>query len=63
MAAAPFRRLKRRAFDPVIEMLAGRCAATRLPALQPKIALDRLDNTLTARNGAGCFCVPRATAA
>ena len=48
----PFRRLKRRAFDLVIEMLAGRYAATRLPALQPKIAFDRLDNTLTARKGA-----------
>lgn len=51
-ACYPFRRLQRRAFDLVIEMLAGRYAATRIPALAPKIAYDRLDNTVTARKGA-----------
>ena len=51
-ASYPFRNLQRQAFDLVIDMLAGRYAATRIPALKPKIAFDRLDNTVTARKGA-----------
>ena len=51
-ASAPFYDLKRNAFDLVVEMLAGRYAATRIAALQPKIAFDRLENTLSARKGA-----------
>ena len=51
-ASYPFHDLKRSAFDLVVEMLAGRYAATRVAALQPKIAFDRTDNTLTARKGA-----------
>lgn len=48
----PFRNLQRRAFDLVIDMLAGRYEATRIPALRPKIVVDRLDQTATARKGA-----------
>ncbi len=48
----PFHELTRIAFDLVVEMLAGRYADTRLAALRPKIAFDRLENALTARKGA-----------
>ena len=51
-ASAPFHDLKRNAFDLVVEMLAGRYAATRIAALQPKIAYDRMEDTLSARKGA-----------
>ena len=51
-ASYPFRGLRRQAFDLIVDMLAGRYAATRIPALQPKIAFDRLDNTVTIRKGA-----------
>ncbi len=51
-ACYPFRNLQRRAFDLTIEMLAGRYSATRIAVLQPKIAVDRLDNTVSARKGA-----------
>jgi ATP-dependent Lhr-like helicase len=51
-ASYPFRNLRRRAFDLVIDMLAGRYEAMRIPALRPKIAVDRLDQTATARKGA-----------
>ena len=51
-ASYPFRDLRRQAFDLVVDMLAGRYAATRIPSLRAKIAFDRLDNTVTARKGA-----------
>ena len=51
-ATYPFHDLKRSTFDLVVEMLAGRYAATRVAALQPKIGYDRMENTLTARKGA-----------
>lgn len=51
-ASYPFHELKRSAFDLVVEMLAGRYGATRIVDLQPKIAFDRLENTLTAKKGA-----------
>ncbi|MBI5833333.1 MAG: DEAD/DEAH box helicase [Armatimonadetes bacterium] len=41
--------LSRRAFDLVVEMLAGRYEHTRLTALAPRIHLDRLTGTVTAR--------------
>ena len=49
---APFHDLKRSTFNLVVEMLAGRYAATRIAALQPKMAYDRIENTLSARKGA-----------
>ncbi|MEN6439657.1 MAG: DEAD/DEAH box helicase [Syntrophobacter sp.] len=47
----PYHTLSRRQFDLVIEMLAGRYAGGRLRELKPRIAVDRLENTATARKG------------
>jgi ATP-dependent helicase Lhr and Lhr-like helicase len=48
----PYHHLKRDLFERVLEMLAGRYAETRLRELSPRLSLDRLDNTATARKGA-----------
>jgi ATP-dependent Lhr-like helicase len=48
----PYRNLAREHFDLVLNMLAGRYATTRLRELEPRISIDRLDNTVTARRGA-----------
>jgi len=48
----PYQSLSRRQFDLVIEMLAGRYAGSRLRELKPRIAVDKLENTATARKGA-----------
>ena len=48
----PYRDLGRRQFDLVVDMLAGRYAHTRIRELQPKLSVDRLDNTAAARRGA-----------
>ena len=45
----PYRDLGRRQFDLVVDMLAGRYAHTRIRELQPKLSVDRLDNTAAAR--------------
>ena len=50
--AAPYSTLPREQFDLVIEMLAGRYAGVRVRDLQPRIVLDRVQNTLKARKGA-----------
>jgi ATP-dependent helicase Lhr and Lhr-like helicase len=47
----PYRRLPRRQFDLVLEMLAGGYAETRLRELKPRLSLDRLDNTVHGRDG------------
>ncbi len=47
----PYRRLKRRQFDLVIDMLAGRYADSRIRELRPRLARDRLDGTVGARPG------------
>ena len=47
----PYRRLSRRQFDLVLEMLAGRYAETRLRELKPRLSLDRLENTVRGREG------------
>ncbi|TAL30363.1 MAG: DEAD/DEAH box helicase [Spirochaetes bacterium] len=49
--AYPYRKLPRRQFDLVLEMLAGRYAGTRLPDLAPRVHIDRVDNTVRAREG------------
>ncbi len=49
--AAPYRELPRRLFDLVIEMLAGRYAGTRLPALAPVVSVDRIAGPVTGRPG------------
>ena len=48
----PYRRLPRGQFDLVLEMLAGRYAHTRIRELKPKVSVDRIDNTASARPGA-----------
>jgi ATP-dependent Lhr-like helicase len=48
----PYRRLSRRQFDLVLNMLAGRYADTRIRELRPRVSIDRLDNTVAARKGA-----------
>ncbi len=47
-----FRNLTRPLFDQVLEMLTGRYADTRLPALQPVITWDKTNEILIARRGA-----------
>ncbi len=48
----PYHNLSRRQFDLVIQMLAGRYAGTRLRELKPRIAVDKIENTVRARKGA-----------
>ena len=50
--AAPYADLPREQFDLVVEMLAGRYAGARVRDLQPRIVLDRVQNTLKARKSA-----------
>jgi ATP-dependent Lhr-like helicase len=51
-ASHPYRNLPRKHFDLVVEMLAGKYADARLRELKPRISIDRIDNTIQARNGA-----------
>ena len=48
----PYRNLPRLHFDLVLNMLSGRYAATRIRELEPRISIDRRDNTVTAKKGA-----------
>ncbi len=50
--AGPYASLDRQQFDLVVEMLAGRYAGTRIRELQPRIAFDRIRDTLKARKSA-----------
>ncbi|MDE0658182.1 MAG: DEAD/DEAH box helicase [Gammaproteobacteria bacterium] len=50
--AAPYAELPRQQFDLVIEMLAGRYAGTRVRDLKPRLAFDRVRETVKARQGA-----------
>ncbi|MDQ7825299.1 MAG: DEAD/DEAH box helicase [Candidatus Eremiobacteraeota bacterium] len=47
-----YRRLGREVFNSVLEMLAGRYQKSRIRELAPRVSIDRLDNTVTAREGA-----------
>lgn len=47
-----FRDLQREPFDLVLNMLAGRYADSRIQELQPRISIDRIDNSIQARKGA-----------
>lgn len=47
----PFHRLGRRQFDLVLEMLAGRYAESRVRELEPRVLIDKIDNTVRARRG------------
>lgn len=48
----PYRDLKRRQFELVLEMLAGRYADSRIRELRPRVTIDRVENTVRARPGA-----------
>ena len=48
----PYRELKRRQYDLVLEMLAGRYADSRLRELYPRVSIDRIENVVEARRGA-----------
>jgi ATP-dependent helicase Lhr and Lhr-like helicase len=50
--ADPFRGLARRAFDLVLEMLAGRYASARVRPLRPLLLIDREDGTVRGLPGA-----------
>ena len=50
--AAPYADLPREQFDLVVEMLAGRYAGTRVRDLRPRLAFDRVRQTVTGRKGA-----------
>ena len=50
--AGPYASLDRQQFDLVVEMLAGRYAGTRIRDLRPRIAFDRIRDTLKARKSA-----------
>ncbi len=47
----PFRQLKRRQLDLVLEMLAGRYADSRVRELRPRISIDRVEGILRPRDG------------
>ena len=51
-ASYPYRDLTREQFDLVLNMLAGRYADTRVRELRPRVSIDRLEHTVTARRGA-----------
>jgi ATP-dependent Lhr-like helicase len=51
-ATDSYRTLSREQFDLVLNMLAGRYAASRVRELKPLISVDRLDHTAAARRGA-----------
>ena len=50
--ATPYNQLPREHFDLVVEMLAGRFAGTRVRDLRPRLAFDRVRDTVKARQGA-----------
>ncbi len=47
----PYRHLRRRQLDLVLDMLAGRYAETRVRELRPRLVIDRLTGTVRARPG------------
>ena len=50
-ASTPYRDLSRRQYDMVVEMLAGRYSDSRVRELEPRLAFDRMEGTVTARRG------------
>jgi len=51
-SSAPYHGLSRRHFDLVLDMLAGRYGHARLRELQPRVIIDGIAGTVTARPGA-----------
>jgi len=50
--AAPFADLGRRMFDGVLDMLSGRYPSDEFAELRPRVTWDRMNNTVTGREGA-----------
>ena len=50
--SAPYHGLAREQFDLVVEMLAGRYAGSRVRELKPRLAFDRIKQTLKTQKGA-----------
>ncbi|MEM8934710.1 MAG: helicase-related protein, partial [Acidobacteriota bacterium] len=50
-ASWPYRHLAREQFDRVLDLLAGRYAEARVRELRPRVRLDRVRGTITARPG------------
>jgi len=48
----PFHELLRQSFDLVLDMLAGRYAESRIRELRPRISIDKIDNTVHAKDTA-----------
>ena len=48
----PYRQLSRSQYDLVLNMLAGRYNDSRIRELDPRISIDRIDNTVAAKKGA-----------
>ena len=52
-----YRHLSLSAFDNVLDMLAGRYADKKLPALQPRLVWDRVNDQLISRRGARLLAI------
>ncbi len=50
--SAPYHDLSRAQFDLVVQMLEGRYADTRIRELKPRVMIDRLENSIRARDSA-----------
>ena len=58
--AAPFAELSRRVFDGVLDMLSGRYPSDEFAELRPRVTWDRVNGTVTARQGAKRVAVTNA---
>lgn len=47
----PYRNLSRTQYDILLEMLAGRYADSRIRELKPRVSIDKIDNTIKAKDG------------
>ncbi len=56
-SSAPFATLSRAAFDGVLDMLSGRYPSDEFAELRPRITWDRVQNTLTPRQGAKSLAI------
>jgi ATP-dependent Lhr-like helicase len=55
--AAPYAGLPRSVFEGVLDMLAGRYPSDEFAELRPRLTYDRVNNTLTAREGARSMAI------
>lgn len=47
----PYRNLKRREFDLIIDMLCGKYSDSKIKELAPKVFIDKIDNTIKGKEG------------